>query len=151
MTSRKWVINGANTTAAAALRAESGYLPLTARLLCSRGFDTSAKVADFYDTEKLSFYDPYLLKDMDKAVDRIKKAIQNKERVCIYGDYDVDGVTSTTMLYTYLRSLGVETTYFIPERMNEGYGLSRTAIERFAGNVDLLITCLLYTSPSPRD
>ena len=140
MTSRKWVINGADTAAAAALRAESGYLPLTARLLCSRGLDTAEKVAEFYDTSKLSFYDPYLLEDMDKAVARIKKAIENKERVCIYGDYDVDGVTSTTMLYTYLRSLGVETTYFIPERMNEGYGLSRTAIERFAGSVDLLIT-----------
>ncbi len=140
MTSRKWVINGAAKDAAAALRAESGFLPLTARLLCSRGLDTADKVADFYDTSRLSFYDPYLLKDMDKAVARIREAIEKKERVCIYGDYDVDGVTSTTMLYTYLSSLGVETTYFIPERMNEGYGLSRSAIERFAGNVDLLIT-----------
>lgn len=140
LTSRKWVINGAERDSALKLRMESGFLPLTARLLCSRGLDTAEKVADFYDTSKLFFYDPYLLKDMDKAVARIRKAIENKERVCIYGDYDVDGVTSTTMLYTYLSSLGVETTYFIPERMNEGYGLSRSAIERFAGNVDLLIT-----------
>ena len=140
MTSRKWVINSADKTAVAALRASAGYLPLTARLLCSRGLDTVDKIDEFYDISKLSFYDPYLLKDMDKAVDRIKKAIQNKERVCIYGDYDVDGVTSTTMLYTYLSGLGVPTTYFIPERMNEGYGLSCAAIERFAGKVDLLIT-----------
>lgn len=140
LTSRKWVINGAERDTAAALRAESGFLPLTARLLCSRGLDTAEKVADFYDTSRLSFYDPYLLKDMDKAVARIREAIEKKERVCIYGDYDVDGVTSTTLLYTYLSSLGVETSYFIPERMNEGYGLSRSAIERFAGNVDLLIT-----------
>ncbi|MBQ2325865.1 MAG: single-stranded-DNA-specific exonuclease RecJ [Clostridia bacterium] len=140
MTSRKWVINGAERDTAAALRAESGFLPLTARLLCSRGLDTAEKVADFYDTSRLSFYDPYLLKDMDKAVARIREAIEKKERVCIYGDYDVDGVTSTTLLYTYLSSLGVETSYFIPERMNEGYGLSCSAIERFAGNVDLLIT-----------
>ena len=140
LTSRKWVINGAERDTAAALRAESGFLPLTARLLCSRGLDTAEKVADFYDTSRLSFYDPYLLKDMDKAVARIREAIEKKERVCIYGDYDVDGVTSTTLLYTYLSSLGVETSYFIPERMNEGYGLSCSAIERFAGNVDLLIT-----------
>lgn len=140
MTSRKWVINGADRSVAAALQADVGYLPLTARLLCSRGMDTKEKVAEFYNTANLSFYDPYLLKDMDKAVARIKKAIENKERVCIYGDYDVDGVTSTTLLYTYLSSLGVETTYFIPERMNEGYGLSCSAIERFAGKIDLMIT-----------
>ncbi len=140
MTSRKWVINSVDKSAVAALRSESGFLPLTARLLCSRGLDSVEKVDEFYDLSKLSFYDPYLLKDMDKAVTRIKKAIENKERVCIYGDYDVDGVTSTTMLYTYLSSLGVPTTYFIPERMNEGYGLSCAAIQRFEGKVDLLIT-----------
>jgi len=140
LTSRKWVINSADKSAVNALRSESGFLPLTARLLCSRGLDTIEKIDEFYDISKLSFYDPYLLKDMDKAVARIKKAIQNKERVCIYGDYDVDGVTSTTMLYTYLSSMGVPTTYFIPERMNEGYGLSCAAIQRFAGKVDLLIT-----------
>ncbi len=140
MTSRKWVINEADNAAVSALRSSSGYLPLTARLLCSRGLDTAEKVAEFYDINKLSFHNPFLLKDMDKAVERIKKAIDNKERVCIYGDYDVDGVTATTMLYTYLCSLGVNTTYFIPERMNEGYGLSTAAIERFAGSIDLLIT-----------
>ena len=78
MTSRKWVINGADRTVAAALQADVGYLPLTARLLCSRGMDTKEKVAEFYNTANLSFYDPYLLKDMDKAVARIKKAIENK-------------------------------------------------------------------------
>lgn len=140
MTSRKWVINSTDKSAVTALRSNSGFLPLTARLLCSRGLDTVDKIEEFYDISKLSFYDPYLLKDMDKAVARIKQAIQNKERVCIYGDYDVDGVTSTTLLYTYLSSLGVPTTYFIPERMNEGYGLSCAAIQRFAGKVDLLIT-----------
>ena len=140
LTSRKWVITGADGVKAAQLAADLKVLPLTARLLCARGIDTAAAATEFYDTNRLHFYDPFLLKDMDKAVARIRRAIERRERVCIYGDYDVDGVTSTTVLYTYLAERGVKASYFIPERMNEGYGLSRAAIERLNGSIDLLIT-----------
>lgn len=73
--------------------------------------------------------DPYLLKDMNKLVDRIDKAIQNKEKICIYGDYDVDGITSITIMYQFLSSLGADVTYYLPDRLIEGYGVNTSALD----------------------
>lgn len=140
MNSRKWLINEVDEAKVSDLVAKTGLLPLTVRLLLNRGIDTPEKINEFLDKYNMPLHDPMLLKDMDKAVERINRAIENKERVCIYGDYDVDGVTSTVMLYTYLSSKGVECEYFIPERLSEGYGLSLPVIERMQGRVNLIIT-----------
>lgn len=113
---------------------------LTAKLLYVRGFEDVVSAKLFLTHSNDCCYDPYLLKDMDKAVARIKRAIENKERVCIYGDYDVDGVTSTTILYTYLTENGVECSYFIPGRLEDGYGLNVRAIESIKDTTDLIIT-----------
>ena len=138
--SNKWLIRAHDERAERELVASLGLRPLTARLLTARGLTEPAAVSSFIKKTDLRFYDPFLLTDMDKAVSRIEQAIRTGERICIYGDYDVDGVTSTTVLYTYLTSRGARCTYFIPDRLSEGYGLSRAAIERLAPDVDLIIT-----------
>jgi single-stranded-DNA-specific exonuclease len=86
-------------------------------------------------------YDPFLLNDMDKLVDRIIKAKDNNEKICIYGDYDVDGITSITVIYSFLKELGVDVTYYLPGRMEEGYGLNKEALDKLKeDNVKLCIT-----------
>ena len=140
MNTRRWIIQKVDTEKCAVLQRELNILPITAKLLCIRGFDTPIKAREFLCKENIKLHDPFLLKDMDIAVKRIKQAIEKKEKVCIYGDYDVDGVTATTLLYTYLTEKGVDCRYFIPERISEGYGLNIPVIYRMAGEVDLLIT-----------
>ena len=85
--------------------------------------------------------DPFLIADMDIAVQRIIKAIENKEKVTIYGDYDVDGITSITVLKSFLREIGLETSVYIPNRLDEGYGLNKNAIDKIAKDgCNLMIT-----------
>ena len=72
---------------------------------------------------------PYLIKDMDKFVERVDLAIKNKEKICIYGDYDVDGITSITVMYKYLTSLGADVIYYLPNRLIEGYGVNNQALD----------------------
>ena len=140
MNIRRWTVKETDQKKCRKIEHITGFLPLTARLLANRGLDTEEKIKTFLDIDSFPFYDPFRLKDMDKAVARINKAVENKETVCIYGDYDVDGVTSTVLLYTYLGSKGVKCEYFIPERLSEGYGLSMPVIETMKGRVDLIIT-----------
>ncbi len=140
MTNREWHVKETNKLLRDKIQRECNLRPLTASLLANRGLSEKEEVRSFLDVNTMPLYDPFLLKDMDKAVARINKAIELKERVCIYGDYDVDGVTSTVLLYFYLRSRGLECEYFIPERISEGYGLSRPVIEKMQGRVDLIIT-----------
>lgn len=135
-----WTVREADQSSVENIINQTGLLPLTARILCARSYDTPDKVRNFLSFNASCDYDPFLMKDMDKAVARIKVAIENKERVCIYGDYDVDGVTSTTILYTYLSEKGVPCTFFIPGRLEDGYGLNKRAIENLSGKVDLIIT-----------
>ena len=140
MTERKWVLRELDETLCNRLQTELGVLPLTAKLLANRGLDSADKVKTFLNKDEIPLHDPYLLKDMEQAVARIRRAIDNKERVCIYGDYDVDGVTSTMILYDYLTARGVQCEYFIPDRISEGYGLSLPVIKRMVGRVDMIIT-----------
>ncbi len=140
MNNRAWQICEIDKQICDKIVAENGVLPITAKLLANRGLIEKKDIDDFFNRDKMPLHDPFLLKDMDKAVARIEKAIAEKQTVCIYGDYDVDGVTSTVMLYLYLCSRGLECEYFIPERISEGYGLSLPVIEKMKGRVDLIIT-----------
>ncbi|MGM9637797.1 MAG: single-stranded-DNA-specific exonuclease RecJ [Eubacteriales bacterium] len=116
--------------------------PLTAGLLWNRGIRDYESAYHFLSHADSTFHDPYLLADMDKAVERVERALEVGERIAIYGDYDVDGVTSTSLLYLYLTSRGAKNlSYYIPARVDEGYGVNRNAIERLsAEGVTLLIT-----------
>ncbi|MDD4125485.1 MAG: single-stranded-DNA-specific exonuclease RecJ, partial [Eubacteriales bacterium] len=113
---------------------------LTARVLISRGYDTPQLAGQFLRKSNLELYDPFLMKDMDRACARIKEALDKNQAICIYGDYDVDGVTSTTALYLYLKSKGARCRCFIPERLSEGYGLNKTSIEEISKDTNLIIT-----------
>ncbi len=140
MTKREWQISEIDDALCEKVAKECNLLPLTAKILINRGLLEKEEIETFLNKDSIPMYDPFLLKDMDKAVERILQAIDKKQRVCIYGDYDVDGVTSTVMLYLYLTSCGVECEYFIPERISEGYGLSQPVIDKMKGRVDLIIT-----------
>jgi len=140
MNNRTWQVKTVDEEICEKIVSENGVSPLTAKLLANRSLTEKSDIDIFLDRDNMPLHDPFLLKDMDKAVARIEKAIAEKQRICIYGDYDVDGVTSTVMLYLYLCSRGLECEYFIPERISEGYGLSLPVIEKMKGRVDLIIT-----------
>lgn len=114
---------------------------ICARLLYNRGYRTESEARRFLSSESTVLHDPYLMKDMKLAVDRLGRAIENKEKIAIYGDYDVDGVTSVSCLYLYLTTMGADAVYYIPSRSGEGYGLSCTAIDKLASDgIGLIIT-----------
>lgn len=119
----------------------AGYTPLLAAVLASRGVTTVSAAASFLEGGVRTLEDPLLLTDMDAAVRRIERARQSGEKVAVYGDYDVDGITSACLLTEYLRGIGIETEIYIPDRMEEGYGLNTGAIERLRDmGVSLIIT-----------
>jgi single-stranded-DNA-specific exonuclease len=105
-----------------------GVSHILALLLVNRGVKTLEEAEKFLHLTLYDVYEPYLLKDMDKAVGRIKKAINNKEKIYIHGDYDVDGVTSMAILYKFFKIYDLEVYYHIPHRIEEGYGISKKAI-----------------------
>lgn len=104
--------------------------PILARLLVNRGIAEADEAERFLDDSCREGYDPFLMKNMDKAVTRICAAMEKKERIVIYGDYDVDGITSTALLYTVLTDLGAAPSFYIPERQSEGYGLNQEALQQ---------------------
>jgi single-stranded-DNA-specific exonuclease len=99
-----------------------------ANLLAQRGVTSYAEAQTFFRPKLTDLHDPFLMKDMDKAVERLEKAINNQEKVLIYGDYDVDGTTSVALMYTFLRTRIQNLDYYIPDRYSEGYGISKTSI-----------------------
>lgn len=123
------------------LAEELGVSELFAILLRNRGYDDPASATAFLRNEESVLHDPFLLKDIVPAVDRIRRAVESRERIVIYGDYDVDGVTSVSMLYLYLSSKGADVSYYIPSRSAEGYGLSIPAVARLAEEgAELIVT-----------
>jgi len=124
------------------LLSEALNIPKTiAALLLVRGYDDPKKAASFLHPEIGEMHDPFLMKDMNKAVSRIIKAIQNKEKILIYGDYDVDGTTATAILCNAIKELGAEPLYYIPHRLKEGYGITEEGIRSASESyVNLIIT-----------
>ena len=109
-------------------------------LLLDRGIDTKEKIDKYLHPRMEDLYDPMLMQDMDKAVAVICDAVSKGEEIVVFGDYDVDGVTATAILLTYLRKQGAKVGYYIPDRHGEGYGLNIAAIEQIASHAKLLIT-----------
>ena len=140
MSRKKWIISPIDKDAAAQVAENHSLDPFTALILVSRGITEYEDVEEFFDSD-FSFCDPYLITDMDKAVERIRKAIENFEKICIYGDYDADGVTSTAIMYSYFSKHGADVTYYIPDRITEGYGMSCGAVDKLhAEGVKLIVT-----------
>ena len=125
----------------AALSEQTGLSLIMSRLLYTRGYRTPKEVNAFFRQEEVCLHDPYLMCDVAPAVERVAAAIDRGEKIAIYGDYDVDGVTSVSLLYLYLTSYGADVGYYIPSRTKEGYGLSKPAIDTLhARGVELMIT-----------
>lgn len=136
-----WSVAKVNKERAIAMASKLEIPPLLAMMLDIRGITKEEDVINFLQENK-DFSDPYLMKDMDKAVERITTAVENGEKICVYGDYDADGVTSTSLLYSYLRdSLGADVMFYIPTRTGEGYGMNKGAVDKIHSlGVTLIIT-----------
>ncbi|MDE6035908.1 MAG: single-stranded-DNA-specific exonuclease RecJ [Ruminococcus sp.] len=123
---KNWVVNNPDGDIIRNIEKKCIVSPLTATVLTARGFRTPEEVFDSINIKELS--DPFLIMDMDKAVDIINEYISSRKKICVYGDYDCDGIMSTVIMYSYFMGLDAEAMYYIPQR-SEGYGLNRQAID----------------------
>ena len=136
----KWRIAPERPDAQARLTA-AGYPYLVSAVLAGRGVDTPEQAAAFLEREQSLTYSPFLMKDMDKAAERVQQALTNNEKIAVFGDYDVDGITATCILADYLQSRGADAVHYIPRRIEDGYGLSCDAIQGlYDRGVRLLVT-----------
>ena len=142
MAEKRWTIKEcSDKESVTRLMDELGVDRLVATLLVQRGITTYDGAKRFFRPQISDLYDPFLMKDMDKAVERLTKAIDNNEKILIFGDYDVDGTTATALMVRYLRKINANVDSYIPDRYAEGYGLSDKGIDFAAENgVNLLIT-----------
>lgn len=126
----------------AKLSKELGVEKTLAKLLVQRGIDTYDLAKDFFRPDLDKLHDPFLMQDMDKAVARIERAIENGEHIMVYGDYDVDGTTAVALMSTYLLSYYEQVTSYVPDRYKEGYGVSYQGID-FASDNDVTLIIAL--------
>ncbi len=138
---KKWEYSKCNEDKAIELSKNNNISELMAKILINRGIDNDLSVQRFLHPKLENLYDPFLFKDMEVAVNEIVKACENKEKITIYGDYDVDGITSIAVLKKFLIELGANVEHYLPSRLEEGYGLNNEAIKKIAdGETSLLIT-----------
>ena len=141
MKTKKWIVEKPDSRKCRQMCASGKISPLAAAVLCARGMDEEEKIKDFLSTDLAKLHDPFLLRDMEKAVAEIRQTVMRHEKITVFGDYDVDGVTSTCIMVRYLRSLGAECDYYIPDRTHEGYGLNKQALLRlYESGTHLVIT-----------
>ena len=139
--SKKWIINDISSDRVTQVAEKFGVSHLIAKIILLRGYEKDKEIEDFLNYNNACFYDPYLLHDMNKAVDHIWSSVKLNKKIAVYGDYDVDGITSTYILYDYLTSVGANVIYYIPFRADEGYGINNTAIDNLKEEgVELIIT-----------
>lgn len=141
---KRWVLKpGGDPATVTALAEELGVGPKLAELLVQRGINTYGEARAFFRPELSNLHDPFLMKDMDKAVERIAKALDNNEKILVYGDYDVDGTTAVSLVYTFLVEIGhKQIDFYIPDRYAEGYGISFQSVDFAAENGFKLVIAL---------
>ena len=141
---KRWVVKPqGNPEAVAAMAAATGISPVLANLLVQRGIDTLEKAKKFFNPQLSDLHDPFLMKDMDKAVERVERAVRNREKIMVYGDYDGDGTTAVALVYKFLRQIGhKDLLFYIPDRYTEGYGISTKCIDHAARKGATLIFAL---------
>ncbi|RLD61664.1 MAG: single-stranded-DNA-specific exonuclease RecJ [Bacteroidetes bacterium] len=139
----KWLIKPeGNSEKVEKLKEELNISGTIANMLVQRGIETYDEAKTFFRPEISDLHDPFLMKDMDVAVSRLNKAIENKEKILVYGDYDVDGTTSVALVYSFLKELHPNIDYYIPDRYGEGYGISNKGIDFAAENDFKLVIAL---------
>ena len=137
---KKWLMRESNQETVKKIAEELGISELTAKVLCQRGIRDAQAAKNYWEPEKSPFHDPFLMLGMRETVDRIKKALEAGEKICVYGDYDVDGMSASAILIRTLRRYGANVESYIPER-SEGYGLNIPALKKIAAdNFGLLIS-----------
>ena len=138
----RWILNDpADPAKVERLSAEVGIDRVLSELLVKRGVETFEQARAFFRPNLKDLHDPFLMKDMDKAVERLEKAVKGKERILVYGDYDVDGTTAVALVYSFLRQFTDKLGFYVPDRYDEGYGVSFKGIDWAAGNgYNLIIT-----------
>ena len=127
---KKWQIYETNEKQIKQIQEKYHINKLLATILSNRNITSKKEIRLFLEPTRKDFYDPFLMQDMKKSVERIIQAIKKQEKVTIYGDYDVDGITSITVLKSFLKDRGLEAEFYIPNRLEEGYGLNKEAIEK---------------------
>ncbi|HBX22337.1 MAG TPA: single-stranded-DNA-specific exonuclease RecJ [Desulfotomaculum sp.] len=138
---KKWRVKASDPAMQFILSRKLGVSPLMAQLLINRGIFTAAAAKDFLDVDLSGLHSPMLMRDMDRGVELAARALETRQKILVYGDYDVDGVTGTTLLVTVLRRLGGEVDYYIPHRLDLGYGLHTKVLKQARENgVGLIIT-----------
>ncbi len=138
---KKWEVCEGNKEKIKELAIKTNLSSLLVNILINRGITTVEEVELFLNPTRDDFHEPFLMPDMEKAVNRILKAIENNEKVIIYGDYDADGITSITVLKKFLKERGLDVSEYIPNRLSEGYGLNKNAINKIhEQNYTLMIT-----------
>ena len=141
MLKKKWLLRDFDKKRVVEISKRFHISPLTAIILYNRGIQEDDAIDRFLSRNLGVLHDPYLMKDMEKAAFRIRQAQEKKEKITIYGDYDVDGITSIAILYKHLREMGIEVDYYVPDRMQEGYGINRDALNKIReGGTSLIIT-----------
>ena len=139
---KRWTILQADQEKVNSLQQSLKIHPAICKILVQRNIETFDQAKDFYRPQLTDLHDPWLMKDMDKAVDRIVTAIENHEKILVYGDYDVDGTTSVACMYQFLRKLHSDLDFYIPHRYREGYGVSKAGIDYAKDNGFTLIISL---------
>lgn len=129
---KKWEYYEVDEKKVEKIAKEHNISRLIAQVLVNRGITDSKEIQVYLSPTRNDFIDPFLMKDMEKAVNRIIEAINKKEKTIIYGDYDVDGITSITVLKKFLEERGLEVDEYIPNRLDEGYGLNKEAIKEIS-------------------
>ena len=136
---KQWVVKTVDDAVVQELSRTLGVCPVTAGIIAGRGVVTTAAGAQFLAPTLSAMIDPFLLKGMHEAVERLLRALKAGETVCIYGDYDVDGISGTALLVSFLRHVGFTCTYFIPNRFDDGYGLNEGALRQIIASGATLI------------
>lgn len=138
---KRWQIEDTDSTIVELLKKELNIPTVSAKLLASRGYSNIEQTRSFLKMDESNMHDPFLLHDMDIAVKRIKSAIDHEENILIYGDYDADGVTSTSVMMSVLQSLDANVAFAIPNRFTDGYGPSERLFKQaYDDGIDLIIT-----------
>ncbi|MCM1988136.1 single-stranded-DNA-specific exonuclease RecJ [Oceanirhabdus seepicola] len=138
---KKWLLRRTNIDIKE-LASNSSIYGITTKVLVNREINTSEKIKSFFDTSLSNLHDAFLMKDMEKGIEIITNGIKENKKILIYGDYDADGVTSTTILYKTLKNCNAEVDFHIPDRESEGYGMSKNRIKKIKEEgFDIIITC----------
>ena len=140
---KQWTLKPkANEQFVAELQESLGVAKIIAELLVQRGITTFETAKSFFRPDLSHLHDPFLMKDMDSAVARLSTAIQQGENILVYGDYDVDGTTAVSLMYSFIKSIHNKVEYYIPDRYAEGYGVSFKGVDYAANNQFSLIIAL---------